>query len=62
MGTYFSFCFEGGIWGLIVLFPDDCLSIYFDILYIIEDCSLFGLGSTDFLDPFPYNLHYIAVD
>ena len=23
-------CFEGGLWGLIVLIPDHCLSLYFD--------------------------------
>ena len=26
----FSFHFEGGIWDLIVLVPDHCLSFYFD--------------------------------
>ena len=25
----FPFCFEGGMWDLIVVFPDHCLSIYF---------------------------------
>ena len=24
------FCFEDGLWGLIVLIPDHCLSLYFD--------------------------------
>ena len=24
------FCFEGGLWGLIVLILDHCLSLYFD--------------------------------
>ena len=23
------FCFEGGLWGLVVLIPDHCLSLYF---------------------------------
>ena len=26
------FCFEGGMWDLIVLIPNHCLSIYFGIL------------------------------
>ena len=25
----FSFCFEGGMWDMIVLVPDHCLSFYF---------------------------------
>ena len=32
MGALFPFSFEGGMWDLIVLIPDPCLSIYFSNL------------------------------
>ena len=29
----FSFGFEGGIWDMIVLVPDHCLSFYFNFIF-----------------------------
>ena len=28
-GASFSFCFEGGMWDLIILVPDNCFSFFF---------------------------------
>ena len=38
---YFPFGFEGGVWDLIVLIPDHCLSIYFALSSIIRSNSFF---------------------
>ena len=39
--SYFLFCFEVGIWDLIVSVPDHCLSFYFSDTYPFLLFSLF---------------------
>ena len=46
--SFFPFGFEGGMWDLIVLIPDHCISIYFQqiykyvssIVHVISDLSI----------------------
>ena len=44
----FPCCIEGGMWDLIILFPDHCLSIYFFIIVAIpctfSDICLFSVS------------------
>ena len=32
--SFFPFCIKSGVWDMIVLIPDPCLSIHFTIYYI----------------------------